>query len=549
MAVLCHEHAKTNKLPYLDKEASIQGRLEAEADEVIKKTLEKKKKKKAQPIGLEDDEWHDNNQYLPGVNPSFVVSHQEELLHLASKGALDKVEEDEDYEGDELDFGCFCLPCDIRDEVSWKCNLFPFYVNVTSTQLILSWASNHFQVYAKPPSYSHVVSPFMLIDTLCYIQSNIVIIPFQNTNKYDPQNRPKRQPPSGETCECKSLKPSRSSNDKEKPIACGDNCMNRMFGIECVGDSSRKNGTKNPYWNCNCGTSCGNRRVTNREFAKCRPKREEGRGWGVVAVNPIKEGDLVQEYVGEIISEAEKRKRLDDWARDHPNDPNFYIMHLQTGWYIDAREKGNLSRFINHSCDPNCKIIPINVAGHIRMAIFASKKIRPGEFLSYDYRFDTKDGDKFQCRCGAKNCRGTMKGGKADTTAAEEEPTSQKKKTKKQIREEVKAQYEKDKKYLEDVRKSKLERFSQVGVYVPGEKEGGVNNTTVASGPRDSWKKDVRDTRVCLWRNVMKGSNFYSRNEKLHPEYQMEKIQDFLERKNEKHQRVDVLGELFSMKA
>lgn len=43
--------------------------------------------------------------------------------------------------------------------------------------------------------------------------------------------------------------------------------------------------------------------------------------------------------------------------RQHsPDDHDFYIMELDSGIYVDGREKGNLSRFINHSCDPNCEL-------------------------------------------------------------------------------------------------------------------------------------------------------------------------------------------------
>jgi hypothetical protein len=68
-----------------------------------------------------------------------------------------------------------------------------------------------------------------------------------------------------------------------------------------------------------------------------RPAREHGKGWGLVTVNGVSKGDLIQEYVGEVIDETTKNDRLLEWARDHPNDPNFYVMRLETGWYIDAR--------------------------------------------------------------------------------------------------------------------------------------------------------------------------------------------------------------------
>jgi len=278
--------------------------------------------------------------------------------------------------------------------------------------------------------------------------------------------------------------------------------MNRMLGIECVGNGENKSGQKNPYWNCNRGQECGNRVLGRRQFAKCKPKREQGKGWGLVTVNGVKKGGLIQEYAGEIIEEKTKRERLDVWAGDHPNDPNFYIMSLEPGWYIDAREKGNLSRFINHSCGPNCHLAPVNVGGHARVAIIAKRDIKPGEFLCYDYQFDTKDSDKFLCRCGAANCRGTMKGGSNSTEEDE------KKKTKKAIWAEVKAKFDKDKKLFEDLDKDRVTRLNQVGATLPG--EVGESARAVASLPTPAFR-----SLKCLWRNTTAGADFASRYVKI----------------------------------
>jgi hypothetical protein len=40
-----------------------------------------------------------------------------------------------------------------------------------------------------------------------------------------------------------------------------------------------------------------------------------------------------------------------------PNDHDFYIMEIENGFYVDGKHKGNQSRFINHSCDPNCELV------------------------------------------------------------------------------------------------------------------------------------------------------------------------------------------------
>ena len=184
--------------------------------------------------------------------------------------------------------------------------------------------------------------------------------------------------------------------------------------------------------------------------------------------------------------------------KNNSNDPNFYVMHLEPGWYIDAREIGNMARYINHSCDPNCKLVPVNVNGYMRVAIICIKDVGPSEFLCYDYQFDTQHGEKFTCRCGAKNCRGSMKGGKTDE--------QEQKKTKKELIADAKARVQRDKKFLEGVAKSEVERLNLTSQYLPGMEKEQAN--LVASGPQERDKYDAQVSRIFLWRNVVAGSDF-----------------------------------------
>ncbi|KAF3640595.1 putative U-box domain-containing protein 52-like [Capsicum annuum] len=77
-------------------------------------------------------------------------------------------------------------------------------------------------------------------------------------------------------------------------------------------------------------------------------------GWGVVAAESINKGDFIIEYIGEVIDDALGEKRL--WDMKYKGDKNFYMCELRKDFTIDATFKGNLSRFLNHSCDPNCKL-------------------------------------------------------------------------------------------------------------------------------------------------------------------------------------------------
>jgi SET domain-containing protein len=147
------------------------------------------------------------------------------------------------------------------------------------------------------------------------------------------------------------------------------------------------------------GSSAGGRRTKVRESGI--------HGKGVYAIRPIKEGDTVLEYKGEIIT-WKKAQRL------HPHDPNqpnhtFYF-HLDDGHVIDAKYRGNSARWINHSCEPN---LEANQEGY-RVFLTALRDIKVGEELSYDYglmidgRKTQKLKKEYACLCSAANCRGTM---------------------------------------------------------------------------------------------------------------------------------------------
>ena len=70
---------------------------------------------------------------------------------------------------------------------------------------------------------------------------------------------------------------------------------------------------------------------------------ESGMGKGLKAYMPIKNGAIIGTFLGEL-------------KKTPPNNPS-YIMEAEKGFYIDAKMKGNLIRFINHSCSPNCEAV------------------------------------------------------------------------------------------------------------------------------------------------------------------------------------------------
>ncbi|KAB1996586.1 hypothetical protein ERO13_D13G210900v2 [Gossypium hirsutum] len=171
---------------------------------------------------------------------------------------------------------------------------------------------------------------------------------------------------------------------------CSEDCVCR---VQCISCSKA----------CRCPESC-----TNRPFSKekkIRIVKTELCGWGVEAAEPIKKGDFVIEYIGEVIDDAQCEKRL--WDMKHKGVKNFYMCEIRKDFTIDATFKGNTSRFLNHSCDPNCVLEKWQVEGETRVGVFAARSIKVGEPLTYDYRF-VQFGPEVRCHCGASNCQGYL---------------------------------------------------------------------------------------------------------------------------------------------
>jgi hypothetical protein len=115
-------------------------------------------------------------------------------------------------------------------------------------------------------------------------------------------------------------------------------------------------------------------------------------GWGVYASRPISKNTRIVDYAGEKISNQESLKReLRYIKRGH-----IWCFKLTNRTVVDAGVGGNVARFINHSCHPNCYV---QVADGI-IWIRAARNIRRGEELTYDYHTDGEG--LIKCRCNPK---------------------------------------------------------------------------------------------------------------------------------------------------
>ncbi len=189
-------------------------------------------------------------------------------------------------------------------------------------------------------------------------------------------------------------------------------------------------------YECNMACSCSSQeQCLNRVIQKGRAapleifQMGDARGWAVRAINFIPAGTFIDLYHGEIITDQEADKRFMNIYKG--DERSLYLFDLdfsaeagaKADFTIDAYYYGSVSRFFNHSCDPNLLIVPcfidhIDQSLHF-IAFFAAKDIKSDEELCFDYtnemyKSTVASGRKnstvyekghIRCLCGASNCR------------------------------------------------------------------------------------------------------------------------------------------------
>lgn len=169
-------------------------------------------------------------------------------------------------------------------------------------------------------------------------------------------------------------------------LLCEVNCINKQDLWQC-----------NKFICSNDSNKCHNKyfdRKIKHEFVKFFVNKEIG--YGLYTKNLIECGEFVMEYVGEVI-DAEEQERREKKYKNQKKQHRYFIDYFN-GIVIDSCIYGNLSRFINHSCEPNVESQQWTVNGKIRIGIFAIKTINKGEELSMKYLKDLEQ------NCCCKKC-------------------------------------------------------------------------------------------------------------------------------------------------
>uniref|UniRef100_A0A673A455 Euchromatic histone-lysine N-methyltransferase 2 n=1 Tax=Sphaeramia orbicularis TaxID=375764 RepID=A0A673A455_9TELE len=244
-------------------------------------------------------------------------------------------------------------------------------------------------------------------------------VPIPCVNSVDDEGCPSDYKYVSENCETSAMNIDRNITHLQH-CSCTDdcsssNCLCGQLSIRCWYDKDQRllqefNKIEPPLifecnMACSCYRTCKNRVVQAGIKVRLQLYRTEKMGWGVRALQDIPQGSFICEYVGELISDAEADVREDDsYLFDLDNkDGEVYC--------IDARYYGNISRFINHLCDPN--LIPVRVfmlhqdLRFPRIAFFSSRDILSGQELGFDYgdRFWDIKSKYFTCQCGSEKCK------------------------------------------------------------------------------------------------------------------------------------------------
>uniref|UniRef100_A0A182JHQ4 Histone-lysine N-methyltransferase n=1 Tax=Anopheles atroparvus TaxID=41427 RepID=A0A182JHQ4_ANOAO len=153
---------------------------------------------------------------------------------------------------------------------------------------------------------------------------------------------------------------------------------------------------------CDCNQLlCRNRVVQQGLRVPLQLFYSPGKAWGVRTLVPIPKGTFLVEYVGELLP--------DEVANQRPDDT--YFFDLNSGFCIDANAYGNISRFFNHSCDPN--VSPVSVyyehqdKRFPKVAMFACRDIKAHEEICFNYgeKFWMVKNRTMSCLCNASECR------------------------------------------------------------------------------------------------------------------------------------------------
>jgi len=180
---------------------------------------------------------------------------------------------------------------------------------------------------------------------------------------------------------------------------------------------------------CECGADCKTRVVQKERQVPLEIFKTTNRGWGLRCPVNIQKGQFIDTYRGEIVTNEEATRREDSARYGKQSylyslDKHADSVGLEECYIIDGEYKGGPTRFINHSCEPNCRQFTVSYNKYddkiYELAFFACENIPAGTELTFNYRDSDideeesgsmeqgEDEEYVECRCGSENCSGKL---------------------------------------------------------------------------------------------------------------------------------------------
>lgn len=161
---------------------------------------------------------------------------------------------------------------------------------------------------------------------------------------------------------------------------------------------------------CRCSSVCENRVVQFGPASNLKIEAFGNKGYGLISTTALQKGQFVCEYAGEVIGRSEANERRKRDSHNYIFVLNEFIKNDVIETIVDATCIGNIARYINHSCEPNCNVIPVRVDSLVpKLAIFANRDIPVCEEITYSYGRGVKAigfrAERNLCLCGAKQCQ------------------------------------------------------------------------------------------------------------------------------------------------
>nr|OQO16296.1 hypothetical protein B0A51_15770 [Rachicladosporium sp. CCFEE 5018] len=201
---------------------------------------------------------------------------------------------------------------------------------------------------------------------------------------------------------------------------------------------------RHPIYECNehchCKDGCKSRLVQKGRKVPLTIFKTDERGWGVKCEEDLIRGEFIDVYLGEVITNAEAERREDAagsaqkasylYSLDKFAGDDFGDVKPEDCYIVDGEHMGNVTRFMNHSCEPNCRQYTVSYQKHDKkiydLAFFAYEDTPKGVELTFDYmdrdeqeeedvaaqrakaETDPENEGKPKCGCGTTKCRGYL---------------------------------------------------------------------------------------------------------------------------------------------